>query len=103
MSQNRDGHINTKMYVKRPLKGLSFSVFYNGLVKYKLVEGEKDLLSNAELVTGLQYRFEDTFILSAGIGTDAYSLGFSYDYNSSSLRQFTKERGTYEILLSLRK
>ena len=86
LAQNDRSHINTGLYVK-----------------YLLFEGEKGLLSNAELIGGAWYRFEDAFILSTGITTNAYTIGFSYDYNTSSLRTNTNGRGAYEISLALRK
>lgn len=86
LAQNGISHINTGLYMK-----------------YLLFEGEKGFLSNAELIGGAWYRFEDAFILSTGITTKAYTIGFSYDYNTSSLRTNTKGRGAYEISLALRK
>jgi type IX secretion system PorP/SprF family membrane protein len=60
-------------------------------------------LAPTYLILGGWYRLKDAFIVSAGFGNDKYTLGFSYDYNSSTLRYNTQGRGAYEISLSVRR
>jgi type IX secretion system PorP/SprF family membrane protein len=60
-------------------------------------------LAPTYVILGGWYRLQDAMILSAGFGNDKYTLGFSYDYNSSSLRYNTQGRGAYEISLSVRR
>jgi type IX secretion system PorP/SprF family membrane protein len=60
-------------------------------------------LAPTYIILGGWYRLNDAYIVSAGFGNDKYTLGFSYDYNSSSLRTNTQGKGAYEISLSVRR
>lgn len=54
-------------------------------------------------ILGGWYRLRDAAIISTGIGNDFYTLGFSYDLNSSDLRKVSGGRGAYEISLKITK
>ena len=60
-------------------------------------------LAPTYVVFGTWYRLKDAFIFSSGFGNDKYTLGFSYDFNTSSLKYSTQGRGAYEISLSIRR
>jgi type IX secretion system PorP/SprF family membrane protein len=85
MMQNNVFHVNSGLYLN-----------------YRMNEGGK-LIRPSEIVFGAWYRLQDSFIFSMGLGNKNYLLGFSYDFNSSSLRYNTQGRGAYEISLSIRK
>ncbi|HEY8402750.1 MAG TPA: PorP/SprF family type IX secretion system membrane protein [Cytophagaceae bacterium] len=76
-------HVNSGLYV---------SYFTNNKSKN---------LTPDELTIGAWYRLGDSFIFSTGFGNDYYTLGFSYDLNTSSLRYNTMGRGAYEISMIL--
>jgi type IX secretion system PorP/SprF family membrane protein len=52
------------------------------------------------LSLGGWYRLGDSFIIGLGLSQQRFSLGFSYDLNVSTLRQYTGGQGAYEISLS---
>lgn len=74
-------------------------------MSYELIDkfNPSNLLKKATLITGVWYRYGDAFIWLVGLENDYYTLGFSYDINSSSLRTQTRGRGAYEVTLSLRR
>lgn len=60
-------------------------------------------LSPSELIFGGWYRMKDSFIFSAGVSNECYTVAVSYDINSSNMRSYTQGRGAFEISLSVRK
>lgn len=66
--------------------------------------GDQDAkVAPAFVLLGGWYRFNDSYIVSAGFGNAIYTIGLSYDLNNSSLRYNTNGRGAYEISLKLQK
>ena len=59
------------------------------------------LKENVDLILGAWYRIGDAYIFSVGLHTDAYTVGFSYDLNTSGLKFVTGGRGAYEFSLTL--
>ncbi len=55
------------------------------------------------LILGGWYRLEDAVIASIGLSNDYFTLGFSYDMNSSHLRYPSYSKGAYEISLKITK
>lgn len=70
---------------------------------WHLFESSNPVLQGADVILGAWYRYRDSFIFSTGLAHKNYTLGFSYDFNSSNLRTFTQGRGAYEISLTIRK
>lgn len=70
---------------------------------YQLINSTTGFFRETDLILGSWYRYGDSFIFSLGFGNDIYTLGFSYDYNTSNLRYATNGKGAYEISLTLRK
>ncbi len=60
-------------------------------------------LAHLNLITGLWYRYRDANIIMAGIENYFYTLGFSYDMNTSQLRTSSRGRGAFEISLAIRR
>lgn len=85
MIQNNTYHFNTGLYLTYTLNS------------------EKSLVKPSELIFGSWYRLQDSFIFLIGMGNKNYLFGFSYDFNSSSLRYNTNGKGAFEISLSIRK
>jgi len=86
---------------------------FNGGVylTYQMIDKHaSNLLSKSELILGGWYRLGDAFIFLAGVENDYYTIGFSYDMNSSGLRTAARGAGqgvgtrvsAYEVSLSLR-
>lgn len=71
-------------------------------LSYKMFDSPFGALANTDVMFGSWYRFKDAFIFSTGLSNEHYTLGFSYDMNSSMLRYNTRGRGAFEISLSLR-
>lgn len=60
---------------------------------YKITEnGTRALL-------GVDYRHKDAVIIHAGLKQETYSLRFSYDINTSYLKNYTNNRGAWELTL----
>ena len=86
--------------------------FNGGLyLTYEMIEKHSsNLLKKSELILGGWYRLGDSFIFLAGVENDYYTIGFSYDMNSSSLGSAVNLDGqgigsrvsAYEVSLSLR-
>ena len=51
--------------------------------------GPRARSSKLKMQLGTWYRFDDAFIISLGLMTKNMSFGFSYDFNNSTLRNFT--------------
>lgn len=70
---------------------------------YRAFNAKKGLLKKTDVIAGAWYRHRDAFIISAGLHNRAYTIGLSYDYNTSSLRFASNGRGAWEISLALRR
>jgi type IX secretion system PorP/SprF family membrane protein len=70
---------------------------------YSFGDSDANKLVPSKLIAGVWYRVKDSFIGSIGFGGKFYSMGFSYDLNSSTLRQTStsKGAGAYEISLKI--
>lgn len=64
---------------------------------------ESNSILPSKLYAGVWYRVKDSFIGSIGFGGKFYSVGLSYDLNSSTLRQTStsKGAGAYEISIKI--
>jgi|GEM_PF-94476 len=54
------------------------------------------------LSLGGWYRFGDSVIASVGVSQQRFTLGFSYDFNVSTLGQYTGGQGAYELSMTYR-
>ena len=70
---------------------------------YCLKQTNQGVVNSTNLIMGGWYRLQDSFIFSLGLSGSFYTVGFSYDMNSSGLRTYTSGRGAYEVSLTLRK
>lgn len=57
----------------------------------------------AYVILGAWHRVGDSFIISTGFGGTYYSIAFSYDMNTSALREVGGNVNAYEISLKLKK
>jgi type IX secretion system PorP/SprF family membrane protein len=72
-------------------------------ITYRLFNTPLGVLAKTDLIMGAWYRYGDAAIISMGLDNRYYTIGFSYDYNASTLNNVTSGRGAYEITLTLRK
>lgn len=70
---------------------------------YIFAEQNGSTLSPSSFILGGWYRLRDAAIISVGVANSFYTIGFSYDVNSSGLKYNTKGRGAYEISLKITK
>lgn len=80
-------------------------IFQNNLgvyLSYKLSAISNDTYKYILVRFGTWYRVQDSFILLNEFETKLFKVGFSYDWNTSSLRYNDRGIGTYEIHLSIR-
>ena len=58
--------------------------------------------ADGRVMVGGWYRLGDSFVASAALANGRYTLGFSYDVNTSSLRYASRGRGAWEMSLTYR-
>lgn len=75
--------------------GMSFAIPLPHLGKGKTPDKKS-------LILGVWHRLNDSFIWAAGINSEKYTLAFSFDLNSSSLRNYTNGRGAVELSFAYR-
>jgi type IX secretion system PorP/SprF family membrane protein len=66
------------------------------------VLGPRSRTNKLKMQLGTWYRFDDAFIVSLGMTNKNMSFGFSYDFNNSTLRNFTGGNGAIEASISYR-
>ncbi|MDI1354281.1 MAG: PorP/SprF family type IX secretion system membrane protein [bacterium] len=54
---------------------------------------------DVKLLLGFDYRWKDACVAAVGLKKDKYALRFSYDINTSYLKNYTNGRGAWEISL----
>ena len=79
-----------RIYYMNQAKAHEFSL--GGLANYSLNDEQKVLV-------GFDYRWKDACIASFGWKNDTYSVRFSYDINTSYLKNYTNGRGAWELSL----
>lgn len=85
-------------------QGPSKEILVGSQFRFTLKEASKvtGFVKGAYLFIGTFYRVSDAFIPSITIDFDKYSLGFSYDVNTSSLRSASSGAGGFEISFKFR-
>lgn len=100
-------HMNSKFDVSPNIliqyQNRNYQINGGVYINYRLFDSPLGLLAKTDLVMGAWYRYGDAAIISLGLDNRYYTIGFSYDYNASSLNTVTGGRGAYEISLTLRK
>jgi type IX secretion system PorP/SprF family membrane protein len=69
---------------------------------YTLPAFTSKTLTDLKVSLGLWYRIEDSFIITTGINTSDWSLGISYDANSSSLERSFQGANAFEVSFAYR-
>lgn len=55
--------------------------------------------NNTKVLAGFDYRWKDACIISLGLKHPSYALRFSYDINTSYLKNYSNGRGAFEVSL----
>jgi type IX secretion system PorP/SprF family membrane protein len=53
--------------------------------------------ANWKVVGGCDWRYKDAVVIHLGVKQDSYALKFSYDVNTSYLKNYTRSRGAFEV------
>lgn len=69
---------------------------------FNVVDSPVGPFAYTDLVLGGFYRLGDAAIASIGLQNPTFTLGFSYDFNTSQLRQYSNGRGAYEFSFAFR-
>ncbi len=86
MKQNRLNEVNIGAY-------LNYQMFKRT---------EHGLTDELKLVGGVWHRLGDSYIVMMGLENEFYTIGFSYDMNTSLLRTQSRGKGANEISLAIR-
>lgn len=83
------------------MQGKSNEIFLGSLFKYILKEDSKYTgnIKASAVSLGIFYRNKDALIPTFFFEIGQYSLGLSYDINTSALKQASNGRGGFEISL----
>jgi type IX secretion system PorP/SprF family membrane protein len=69
------------------------------LMDYNLSDDFSVKTENWHIMGGFDWRYKDAVILNLGLRNDSYAIRFSYDINTSYLKNYTHSRGAWEITL----
>jgi type IX secretion system PorP/SprF family membrane protein len=72
------------------------------ILNYAMPIESKGALSGLVVKGGTWYRVQDSFIAVLAFATNHLEIGFSYDWNTTSLRYNQRGAGSYEITLGYR-
>ena len=108
-------HINHRINISPNLlfmlQAQNYQVNIGTYLTYDAAERRQSgLLTHINLILGAWSRLKDSFILLAGVENHHYTLGFSYDLNSTQIRTSSRGSailgdvpGAFEISLAIRK
>lgn len=88
---NDEIDITPRFIYMNQAKAYEFNAGFIGT--YKITDNDTKVL------LGFDYRHKDAVIIHAGIKQEMYALRFSYDINTSYLKNYTRNRGAWEISL----
>lgn len=78
-----------------------YSVNVGSYAGYTITSGNKLKDTRLQLLAGMWYRVQDSFIFSVGAGTGQYVIGISYDLNSRDFNYNTQGQPALELSLSI--
>lgn len=98
---NSDFAIGPFMLFQR--QGAAMETIIGSKFRYSLIQSSKFTGNNSSqsITLGSSYRIKDAFLFSLQYDYAYYSLGISYDINTSKLSYFSNLRGAFEISLKL--
>lgn len=69
------------------------------LMAYSLADDFSVKTVNWKIIGGADWRYKDAVVFNLGVKQDSYAIRFSYDLNTSYLKNYTNGRGAWEISL----
>ena len=75
----------------------STQINVGGYGAYTLPAVTSKNLTDVKVIIGFWYRLRDSFIMTTGLATSSWNLGFSYDANSSSLERSFEGANAFEF------
>lgn len=77
----------------------AYEVNVGVLMAYNLANDYSVNTVNWKIIGGCDWRYKDAVVFHLGAKQDSYALRFSYDLNTSYLKNYTNGRGAWEISL----
>lgn len=80
----------------------AYHLNFGTYVTYLLSKNNEINANYVKLLLGTWYRFQDAFVLSAGLQTGKFNAALSYDFNKSKMHDNMASGGAYEVSISYR-
>ncbi len=77
----------------------AYEVNVGVLMAYNISNDYSVKTANWKIIAGADWRYKDAVIINLGVKQDSYAIRFSYDVNTSYLKNYTNGRGAWEISL----
>ena len=77
----------------------AYEVNVGVLMAYSITNDYSVKTVNWKIIGGADWRYKDAVVFNLGVKQDSYMLRFSYDLNTSYLKNYTHSRGAWEISL----
>jgi type IX secretion system PorP/SprF family membrane protein len=77
----------------------AYEVNVGVMMAYKLTSDFSLKTTDWRLLAGFDYRYKDACVFNLGVRQESYMLRFSYDVNTSYLKNYTHSRGAFEVSL----
>jgi type IX secretion system PorP/SprF family membrane protein len=77
----------------------AYEVNVGVMMAYSLADDFSVKTDNWKILGGVDWRYKDAAVFNLGVKNDSYMLRFSYDLNTSYLKNYTHSRGAWEISL----
>ncbi len=77
----------------------AYEVNMGVLMSYNISNDFSVKTANWKVIAGADWRYKDAVVFNLGVKQDSYMIRFSYDLNTSYLKNYTNKRGAWEISL----
>ena len=77
----------------------AYEVNVGVLMAYNISNDFSVKTANWKVIAGADWRYKDAVVINLGVKQDSYAIRFSYDVNTSYLKNYTRSRGAWEISL----
>lgn len=88
-------NITPRFYYANQAK--AYEVNVGVLMDYNISDDFSVKTQNWKIVGGFDWRYKDAVVFNLGVKNDDYQIRFSYDLNTSYLKNYTHSRGAWEI------
>ncbi len=77
----------------------AYEVNMGVMMSYNISNDFSVKTANWRVLGGFDWRYKDAVVFNLGVKQDSYMIRFSYDLNTSYLKNYTNKRGAWEISL----